>query len=194
MKCVVVNDASCLIDLGKAELLPILCSLPYRFVVPLPIRKSEILNFTDHDWQVLDSAGMITHDLSPEEMQEAFAVKQNNPALSANDCICFVTARIKDGILLTGDAQLARTARRNGVRVHGVLWVTDRLKVEKTCSDAVLADALNAWLLDSSVFLPEEEILGRLSLLVTEGKMSPFSDIGPGEVRDGARASYGEFA
>ena len=35
---VVVNDASCLIDPQKGRLLQMLCRLPYRFVVPLPIR------------------------------------------------------------------------------------------------------------------------------------------------------------
>ncbi len=46
MTRVVVNDASCLIDLRKGRLLPMLCRLPYRFVVPLPIRESELLTLT----------------------------------------------------------------------------------------------------------------------------------------------------
>ena len=40
MTGVVVNDASCLIDLRKGGLLPVLCNLPYRFVVPLPVRSA----------------------------------------------------------------------------------------------------------------------------------------------------------
>ena len=47
MTCVVVNDASCLIDLGKGGLLAVLCNLPYRFVVPLPVRESEVLDFSN---------------------------------------------------------------------------------------------------------------------------------------------------
>ena len=46
MTCVVVNDASCLIDLKKGELLHVLLRLPYRFIVPLPIREEELLD--DH--------------------------------------------------------------------------------------------------------------------------------------------------
>ena len=145
MTSVVVNDASCLIDLGKGGLLPFLCSLPYRFIVPLPIRTSETLSLTDQDWHGLDSAGMVTHDLTPTEVEAAFGIKGNNPALSANDCFCFVTAQVNDGILLTGDAQLAQAARRNGLSVHGVLWVIDQLKQEKVCEYAILAKALILW-------------------------------------------------
>ena len=190
MTCVVVNDASCLIDLGKGGLLPYLCRLPYEFILPLPVRKSEVLNFTDDDWHSLDSAGMLTYDLSPKEVEAAFAVKRRYPVLSANDCVCFVTTQIRDAILLTGDAQLARAARGNGLRVHGVLWVIDQLKQENTCADALLVDALNTWLQDKSVFLPSHEILGRLSLLVPHRSTSPYSDAGPGEVRDGPAVGF----
>ena len=65
MTCVIINDASCLIDLRKGTLLAVLCELPYCFVVPLPIRKSEVLDFSKQQWQQLDDAGMITYDLTP---------------------------------------------------------------------------------------------------------------------------------
>ena len=51
MTCVVVNDASCLIDLRKGGLLGVLGSLLYRFIAPLPIRAFELLDFTGLDWQ-----------------------------------------------------------------------------------------------------------------------------------------------
>ena len=83
MNCVVVNDASCLIDLRTAGLLSVLCALPYQIVVPLPIRESELLDFADQEWIILDDAGMATHDLTPEQVQGAFALKRRRPALSA---------------------------------------------------------------------------------------------------------------
>ena len=193
MTCVVVNDASCLIDFGKGGLLPYLCRLPYEFILPLPVRKSEVLNFSDDDWHALDSAGMLTYDLSPEEVEAAFSVKRRYPALSANDCFCFVTSRTRDAILLTGDAQLTRAARRNGLRVHGVLWAIDQLKQENTCADALLVDALNTWLQDKSVFLPSHEILGRLSLLAPQSSTTLSSDVGSGEVRDRPAAGFIEY-
>ena len=63
MTYVVVNDASCLIDLRKGRLMPVLCRLPYSFIVPLPIRYSELLDLMPQEWAQLDDGGMSTYDL-----------------------------------------------------------------------------------------------------------------------------------
>ena len=167
MPCVVVNDASCLIDIRKGGLLSELCSLPYRFIVPLPIRESEILDFHDWEWKQLDRAGMITYDLTPKEVDHALDLKRRHPALSANDCFCFVSAWIHQGILLTGDALLRRVATANGLRVHGALWIVDQLEAVGTCPRPLLIDALKCWQADDTVFLPEHEIFARLAKLST---------------------------
>lgn len=75
MTCVVVNDASCLIDLRKGGLLGALCDLPYQLVVPLSVRVSEVLDFSDEQWRHLDERGLITHDLAPKEVTQAFELK-----------------------------------------------------------------------------------------------------------------------
>ena len=165
MTCVVVNDASCLIDLRKGRLLSVLCTLPHQLIVPLPIRESELLDFTDRDWQILDEAGMVTHDLPPDQVQEAIALRGRHPALSANDCFCAVTARIHNGIVLTGDSNLRRVALRDGLRVHGVLWVIDQLEATEACDVARLTYALNMWQQDDAVFLPREEVSRRIHRL-----------------------------
>ena len=166
MTCV-VNDASCLIDLRKGGLLAVLCNLPYRFVVPLPVRVSEVPDFSSEQWRQLDDAGMITHDLTPEEVAQALALKQRYPALSANDSLCFVTALAHDGILLTGDALLRRVATESGLRVHGVLWIVDQLEVARGCARSLLIQALKTWQDDGTVFLPQVEISNRLENLAT---------------------------
>ena len=167
MTCVVVNDASCLIDLRKGGLLAVLCNLPYRLVVPLPVRESEVLDFSNEQWQQLDDAGMITHDLTPDEVAQALALKQRYPALSANDSLCFVTALVHHGILLTGDALLRRVATDSGICVHGVLWIVDQLDEARGCSRSQLIQALKAWQDDGTVFLPRIEISNRLEHLAT---------------------------
>ena len=161
MTCIVVNDASCLIDLRKGGLLPVVCNLPYRFVVPLPVRESELLDFSDRDWGLLDNAGMITYDLTPEEVSQALEVGMHHPALSANDSLCLVTALVHSGILLTGDRQLRNAALGYGLDVHGVLWIVDELDTAGTCSTTLLMRALVAWESDSTVFLPACEISQR---------------------------------
>ena len=169
MTCVIVNDASCLIDLRKGGLLNVVCDLPYRFVIPLPVRASEVLDLSEAEWQALDEAGMITHDLTPEEVGQALVVKGRHPGLSANDCFCLVTASVYPGILLTGDALLRRVAAGNGLRVHGVLWVVDELDAAGVCSTSLLSRALKAWQSDEAVFLPPHEISTRLEYLAEAG-------------------------
>ncbi len=165
MTCVVVNDASCLIDLRKGGLLAVLCKLPYRFVVPLPIREAEVRDFFVEDWEQLDGAGMVTYDLTPSEVAHAFALKAHYPALSAHDCFCLVTTVVHSGILLTGDALLRRTASNRSIRVHGVLWIVDQLEAGGGCDKTLLIQALEPWEGDKSVFLPEHEVSKRLQRL-----------------------------
>ena len=163
MPRVVVTDASCLIDLRKGQLLQSLSLLPYRFVIPLPIREFELLDFTTKEWAILDGSGMETYELPPEKVKNVLALKRQYGNLSVNDCFCLVTAQYHDeGILLTGDGLLRSVATETGVRVHGVLWVTDKLKNANNCDNRVLLRALNAWKADATVFLPELEINQRL--------------------------------
>jgi predicted nucleic acid-binding protein len=166
--CVIVNDASCLIDLRKGRLLAVLCNLPYGFVIPLPVRESEVLDVSDEQWRQLDAAGMVTHDLSPEEIAQALALKKRHPALSANDCFCLVTALAYPGILLTGDALLRRIASASGLRVHGVLWIIDQLDATAGCARSRLIQALRIWQGDDAVFLPKDEVSKRLKRLATK--------------------------
>ncbi len=169
MTCVIVNDASCLIDLRKGGLLDVVFDLPYRLVIPLPVRAFEILDLSEAEWKALDEAGMITHDLTEEEVGQALVVKGRHPSLSTNDCFCLVTATIYSGILLTGDALLRRVAAGSGMRVHGVLWVVDELEAAEACSRSLLSRALKAWQSDDTVFLPSDEISTRLEYLAEAG-------------------------
>ncbi len=166
MTCVVVNDASCLIDLYKGRLLMATLELPYRFVLPLPIRHSELLDLTDRQWRRLDQAGLETFNLPPAQIKEAQQVRQGHPRLSMNDCFCLVTVRHQDhGLLLTGDKRLRQTAELEGLRVHGVLWVIDQLHASGLYGIGGLRAALEAWREDRTVFLPRTEIDNRLRRL-----------------------------
>ncbi len=169
MTCVIVNDASCLIDFRKGGLLGVVCDLPYRFVIPYTVRTFEVLDFSEADWRALDRAGMITHDLTAEEVGKALAVRKSHPGLSANDGFCLATAEAYAGILLTGDALLRRVARLHDIQVHGVLWAVDELEAAAVCSRSVLRRALEAWQSDETVFLPPDEIATRLAYLAKAG-------------------------
>ncbi len=166
MRGTIVLDASCLIDLHKGNLLHFVTELPYRLIVPFPIRHSEVLYLTDREWQILDHGGLKTFDLSPEQVEDALNIKQAYPKLSANDCLCLALTRCHEtAILLTGDKLLRQVAASEGFSVHGVLWVIDELKSVGACANATLISVLELWLNDQAVFLPAREIEVRLRRL-----------------------------
>ena len=166
MICLIVNDACCLIDLHKVRLLPDMLRLPYRFLVPPPVRYSELLHLTASDWRCLEDAGLETSDPSLEQVAEALAVRRQHPVLSPADCACLVEARHhRNGMLLTGDRRLRRVAEAIGICVHGVLWIIDQLSKFGICSAKRLSTALKSWRADRTVFLPRPEIDRRLRRL-----------------------------
>jgi hypothetical protein len=57
---VVINDASCLIDLRKVTLIEAMLQLPYSFVVTLPVAANELLDFSEDDWIRFEIAGLVT--------------------------------------------------------------------------------------------------------------------------------------
>ncbi|WDA39609.1 PIN domain-containing protein [Erythrobacter sp. BLCC-B19] len=167
MSCVIVNDASALIDLKKGELLHVLGALPFRWIVPLPIREEEMLSFSGQDWATLEAAGFEVFDLPPDMVGEAFAVRRAFPRLSANDCFCLVSAiGHGDAVLLTGDGELRSVAEAQRVEVHGVLWIFDHLFASEACDVTVLRRALSIWSTDPAVRLPQREITIRQGRLV----------------------------
>ena len=168
MTSVIVTDASCLIDLRNGGLLDVLCYLTYQFVVPLPVRATEVRDFSVEQWKQLDIAGVVTHDLPPNEVGQALALKVRHPSLSAKDCFRYVTAAVHSAILLTGDGLLRKVATNNGLRVHGVLWIVDELEAAGGCDRSLLIQALDTWQGDDTVFLPQDVVSDRLERFTTQ--------------------------
>lgn len=169
MTCVIVNDASCLIDLRKGRLLHAMLTLPHRFIVPFPVRVSEVLDFTPQEWRILDDGGLETFDLPPDGVADAFAIKAEHARLSANDCFCLATTeRHEEATLLTGDRLLVAVARGRGVDAHGVLWLHDLLVQAAQTPVDLLVSALETWRDDPAVFLPPDEVAIRLRVLGVE--------------------------
>jgi len=166
---IVINDASCLIDLHKVSLVEVMLQLPYDFVVALPVAHNELLDFTKKDWRRLARAGLVQVDLDPGQVGRAIALRSQNTKLTAEDCFSVVLAEdIVDSILLTGDAELRNVAVAKGCEVHGVLWVTDEIHEIQTgglLTNRKLIDCLNAWLDDPLVRLPAGLLEVRLKAL-----------------------------
>jgi predicted nucleic acid-binding protein len=146
--------------------LHVLLRLPYRFIVPLPIREEELLDFTAQEWRMLEDGGLATYDLPAEQVAQVVALKREHSSLSAHDCFALVTTTCQEnGILLTGDSLLRKVATARAVRVHGVLWIIDELQAAEVCEVELLVSALQIWRADDAVFLPPAEIDKRLRRL-----------------------------
>lgn len=154
---IVINDTSCLVDLSKGGLIEPMLSLPFRFVVTFNVRSAELLDFGPAEWSRLEALGLETIDPPGEHVAAAGQVMQLNRKLSFEDSLNYVVAREhRLSILLTGDRALRKVAEQNGVEVHGILWVVEKLLEHKNVDRAALVAALEYWHRDPAVFLPDQ--------------------------------------
>lgn len=75
----------------------------------------------------LHNFGLKIRGLDGKQVLEMFKLRGNYPALSMEDISVMVLARHTGAILLSGDGPLRRAARKEGVILHGSLWVLDIL-------------------------------------------------------------------
>lgn len=163
---IIVNDTSCLIDLRKAGLLEATLLLPFTFQIALPLVHSELLDFSQAEFEDLKTRGLVVVDLPSERVQRALAFRSQYPGLSLNDCLSMSLAEgHDDAILLTGDQHLRMRAQQIGMEVHGVLWVSDQLEESGHVAYAALLDALLRLHADPVVFLPDAELHERIKRL-----------------------------
>ena len=76
------------------------------------------------------------------------------PRPSLRDLTSLVVARDAGVVLLTGDGALRKAAAKEGVEVHGVLWVLDRLVGEAGLSPPEAARSLRL-MVRGGAWLPE---------------------------------------
>lgn len=160
---VVISDSSCLIDLHKAGLLKAIFRLPFSFVIPQPLFDEELLSISEQEKQELLGLGMNVMVLPGEQVAQAAAYFNANRKLKLNDCFALVLAEETDeSILFTGDGPLRSLAETKEIEVHGVLWATDMLEQEECIEGRVLLKALELFLNDPLVRLPEAEVKKRI--------------------------------
>lgn len=129
-----MNDANILIDLVELELLSQFFGLPYQFHTT-----ALVFEELDTDQQkslnlFVDSGALSVAQLSAEQLVEIDAIRISKPTLSTQDCSAYYQAKVYGGILLTSDNSLRRFAKANRQKVHGHLWVFDRMVEHETVS------------------------------------------------------------
>ena len=80
---------------------------------------------------------------------------------SRQDLFALVLARETKAVLLTGDGSLREAAEREGVQVHGTIWLLD-LMVDHEVIDRQERAASLKHMIESGSRLPWEEIKARL--------------------------------
>ena len=109
MPVVVVNDASCLIGIRKARLLPVLCRLPFRFVVPLPIREAGLLEFRGRAY-----GGVQSDHKCKRPIVRAFLTESDHELRSK--CGNRILARVYRGVMRAVNVHAAAAIARVGSR------------------------------------------------------------------------------
>lgn len=173
MKKIVVNDTNVFIDLYEVGLLDEFFSLPWE-VHTTDFVMLELLKEGQHDTIARYKAEkrLIVPVFEAKEMLEIgnlFQQSLNKTNLSLTDCSVWYYAKVNNYILLTGDRKLRTTSAYEGVEVHGVIYVFDRLVEFNVISRQVAVKKLQQ-LYSINSRLPKEEIEKRINLWKTEMK------------------------
>lgn len=151
---IVVSDSNCLIDLRKASLLDVFLALPYEILIPNTLFEEELLKFTE-DEKALLLEGLTVIDLPGASVLRAREVVRRLPHLSIHDGFALALAEVNPGcILLTGDGALRDLGEKQGMEVHGVLWVIDQIHGNALTTTSALLEALRMFASDPTVRLP----------------------------------------
>lgn len=129
-----VSDANIFIDLEEGDLTEQAFRLPERIEVPDLLFADELAE--DHG-DLLDR-GLEVSALGPAGMEDLLALTARYGRISRYDCAALALAREHECVLLTGDAYLREAAEREGVPVHGTIWLVARM-LEEQLLDITLA-------------------------------------------------------
>ncbi len=161
---VLVSDTSVLIDLDRGDLLEHLFRLPYDFCVPDLLYKKELAGDLGDK---LRSHGLDVVELSPSELSRATSLRRELKVLSTPDTFAFSLAEARRWTLLTGDGALRQLAQRQGVGMHGVLWVIDEFERENIVGARTLHRALSEIHAHPRCRLPAADVRRILARLLT---------------------------
>lgn len=104
----------------------------------------------------LISCGLKTFDMTDDEFILAAEMHENDRKLSFYDCVAYAVSKSRNWILVTGDNRLRKTAERDGITVHGFIWILQQCCIE---DDERMMSILKAIIDDSAVRLPKSKLL-----------------------------------
>lgn len=139
-----VLDSNVVIDLHVGGILhEALRHLAAEVVIPDVIVEEEL---QEPSGKLLQQYGVRIVELSGEEVLEVSQLAARYKGPSRRDLFALVVARSRNAILLTGDEHLREAARKEGVSVHGTLWIMDGLVRREHMAPKRAAQALEKML------------------------------------------------
>jgi len=161
MKLVYISDTNIWIDFRNAGILAALFKLPFS----LCCTDFVIEELDDFDHEELLAFGLEVCSLDEDAIAGLMGLTQAHNNSSLADVSCYYLAKTTGYPLLTGDGQLRRQAQNDGLRVHGALWLLDRLVEHTILSKQEAVDSLTA-MLATGARLPKAECTLRLATWV----------------------------
>lgn len=157
-----ISDTNIWIDFGHAGLLNALFALPFTFVSTDFVMDE--LGYPDPTG--LLERGLVVEGLSASDVTRLFTLMAQHGNSSLADVSCYLVAKDQGLPLLTGDGRLRKQAIKDGLQVHGSLWLLDQLVAHGVIPPAQAASALQS-MLDAGARLPHQDCAQRLALWLT---------------------------
>lgn len=150
-----VIDSNVLIDLHHEKLLRVVLSLPVN-CLSVDVALAELERPSrDH----LLELGMVECELSGEQVLSVVRLNEKYAKPSRIDMFLLQLAIAEDAVLLTGDLNLRYAAHKEGVEVHGTLWLLDYLLEQELIDPPRAADSLRRMMsVDPPRRLPAKEV------------------------------------
>ncbi len=124
---ILISDANILIDIEDGNLTPVIFRLPYEVAVPDILFELELREKHSH----LLQAGLKVKSLTAESVKKTEFLTQQYPRPSMMDHSALALALQEQCPLLTGDKDLRIAAKKEGVEVHGTIWIIEELLNQK---------------------------------------------------------------
>jgi predicted nucleic acid-binding protein len=135
-----ISDANILIDMEDGNLIPVIFQLPYEIVVPDILFELELKERHSHFLR----AGLKVKGLNSESIKKTEFLIGQYPRPSMMDHSALALALQERCPLLTGDKDLRIAAKKEGVEVHGTLWIIEELLNQKIIQQSEAKGSLDA--------------------------------------------------
>jgi predicted nucleic acid-binding protein len=157
MNSIYISDTNIWIDFRHAGLLDVMFVLPFS----LCCTDFVLSELNDFDHEDLIARGLQIIELDEESIVGLTDLKAEHNNSSLADVSCYLLAKRTGYPLLTGDGQLRKQAVKDGLQVHGALWLLDKL-VELGLISPRQAHASLIAMLTANARLPKAECTARL--------------------------------